>query len=148
LGPSPSDANSTDLSIKMNGLKVMLDTNALMVPEQFGVDIFAELERLGYHQFLVPVPVLRELSGLAAFADSGKDRFAAKVGLALAERCEAVEASGEADQSLLDLALERNVSVFTNDKELKKKLSSKGVTVIHLRQRRYLEIASGRSFDV
>ena len=143
---SPSDANSKDPSRKKNGLKVILDANALMVPEQFGIDIFAELERLGYRQFLVPSPVRRELRGLAAFANSRRDRLAAKVGLALADNCGIVEASGEADQSLLDLALENKASVFTNDKELKKKLSSKGVTVIHLRQRRYLEIASGKEF--
>ena len=127
---------------------VLLDTNALMVPEQFGVDIFAELERLGYYQFLVPTPVLRELRALANLADGKKDRLAAKVALGLAERCEIIEAAGEADQVLLELALKTDAAVFTNDKELKKKLSSRGVTVVHLRQRRYLKIASGRRSDV
>jgi len=127
---------------------VLLDTNALMVPEQFGVDIFVELERLGYYQFLVPAPVLRELRALAKLADGKKNRLAARVGLGLAKRCETVKALGEADQVLLDLALKMSVAVFTNDKELKKKLSSRGVTVVHLRQRRYLEIASGRRSDV
>ncbi len=127
---------------------VLLDTNALMVPEQFGVDIFTELERLGYYLFLVPAPVLRELRALAKLADGKKDRLAARIGLGLAKKCKTVEALGEADLVLLDLALEMNAAVFTNDKELKKKLSSRGVTVVHLRQRRYLEIASGRRSDV
>ena len=34
--------------IDTSSIKVVLDTNALMVPEQFGVDIFSELLRLGY----------------------------------------------------------------------------------------------------
>ncbi|MHC1631810.1 MAG: type II toxin-antitoxin system VapC family toxin [Methanotrichaceae archaeon] len=127
---------------------MLLDTNALMVPEQIGVDIFAELERLGYRQFLVPSPVLKELKALSSFANSGKDRLAAKIGLDLANRCEFLDASGEADQILMELALKQDAAVFTNDKDLKKKLSSSGITVIHLRQRRYLEIVSGRSFDV
>ncbi|HOO53965.1 MAG TPA: DNA-binding protein [Methanothrix sp.] len=129
-------------------MKVLLDANALMVPGQFGVDVFGELERLGYRSFLVPRPVLRELVALAELADSRRDRTAARIGLALAEGCEIVEASGEADDCLVDLALETGSAVFTNDKELKKKLSTRGVTVIHLRQRRRLEIASGRSSDV
>lgn len=127
-------------------MKVLLDTNALMVPGQFGVDVFEELERLGYRRFLVPRPVLRELVALARLADSRRDRIAAKIGLALAEGCEMVEASGEADNVLVDLALEMGAAVFTNDKELKKKLSTRGVTVIHLRQRRRLEIASRKEF--
>ena len=129
-------------------MKVLLDANALMVPGQFGVDVFGELERLGYRSFLVPRPVLRELVALAKLAGSRRDRIAARIGLALAEGCEIVEASGEADDCLVDLALETGSAVFTNDKELKKKLSTRGVTVIHLRQRRRLEIASGRSSDV
>ncbi|MDM7913138.1 MAG: DNA-binding protein, partial [Methanotrichaceae archaeon] len=33
---------------------MILDTNALMTPEQFGVDIFSELQRLGFVECLVP----------------------------------------------------------------------------------------------
>lgn len=127
-------------------MKVLFDANALMVPGQFGVDVFGELERLGYRKFLVPRPVIRELVALAGLADSRRDRAAARIGLALAEGCEVVEASGEADDCLVDLALKTGAAVFTNDKELKKKLSTRGVTVIHLRQRRRLEIASRKEF--
>lgn len=129
-------------------MKVLLDTNALMVPGQFGLDVFEELERLGYRRFLVPRPVLLELESLARRADSRRDRIAARIGLKLAGGCELVEAFGEADEVLVELGLEAGAAVFTNDKELKKKLSTRGVTVIHLRQRRYLDIASGRSSDV
>lgn len=127
-------------------MKVLLDTNALMVPGQFGVDLFEGLEELGFREFLVPRPVLRELAALVSLAESRRDRTAARIGLALADRCEILEASGEADDAILNLALESGASVFTNDKELKKKLSTRGVTVIHLRQRRRLEIASGKEF--
>ncbi len=127
-------------------MKVLLDTNALMVPGQFGLDVLEELERLGYRRFLVPSPVLRELEALARLAESGRDRIAARIGLGLARGCEIVEALGEADDALVDLGLEMGAAVFTNDKELKKKLSTRGVTVIHLRQRRRLEIASGKEF--
>jgi hypothetical protein len=127
-------------------VKVLLDTNGLMVPGEFGVDVFEELERLGYRRFLVLRPVLRELESLSRLADSRRDRIAARIGLLLAEGCEIVEASGGADEALLDLALKTGAAVFTNDKELKKKLSTRGVTVIHLRQRRRLEIANRKEF--
>jgi len=128
-------------------LKVLLDTNGLMIPEQFGVDIFAELERLGYRQFLVPVPVLKELRTLSRLADSKKDRLAAKIGLEMARGCcRILDSEDGADLALLRLAQEENVAVFTNDKELKKRLSSKGITVIRLRQRHYLEIATRKGF--
>ena len=127
-------------------MKALLDTNALMVPEQFGVDIFSELARLGYIQCFVPTPVIRELSYLARKA-RGLDKTAARVGLALAERCQILEGEGNADDCLISLATRENAAVFTNDKTLKKRLFSKGITVVHLRQGRYLEIA-GRSSDV
>jgi len=121
-------------------MKVILDTNALMVPEQFGVEIFAELQRLGYVQCLVPSPVLAELRSLAARADKGRDKIAARVALGLAERCGTVGDAGmDADLAIEKLALSLGAAVFTNDKALKKRLFSKGITVIYLRQGRYLE---------
>ncbi len=125
-----------------SSVKVILDTNALMVAEQFGVDIFSELQRLGFIQCLVPVPVIRELKMLATKADKGRDKIAARVGLGLSEQCRIMDtAEYDADRAIEDLALQENASVFTNDKALKKRLFSKGITVIYLRQGRYLEAA-------
>ena len=60
--------------------------------------------------------------------------------LGLAESCNAVgQDNFDADQAIEDLALETGAAVFTNDKALKKRLFSKGITVIYLRQGRYLE---------
>jgi rRNA-processing protein FCF1 len=121
-------------------MKVILDTNALMVPEQFGVDVFAELQRLGYVQWLVPSPVLAELRTLAIRADKGRDKIAARVALGLANRCSTVgDADMDADLAIEKLAFSLGAAVFTNDKALKKRLFSKGITVIYLRQGRYLE---------
>ena len=93
--------------IDTSSVKVVLDTNALMVPEQFGVDIFSELLRLGYAEWLVPASVLGELRSLAKRADKGKDKIAARVALGLAEGCNAVgEDNYNADQAIEELALE------------------------------------------
>jgi rRNA-processing protein FCF1 len=123
-------------------MKVILDTNALMVPEQFGVEIFSELERLGYTECLVPASVLAELRALASTAKRGNDKVAARVALGLAERCRVLgEAGLNADVAIERLALDEKAAVFTNDRALKKRLSSNGITVIYLRQERYLEAA-------
>jgi rRNA-processing protein FCF1 len=120
-------------------VKVLLDANALMVPEQFGVEIFSEMLRLGYAEHLVPGAVQRELEYLSKKADTGLDKLAAKVGLGLAKRCQTIASDYDADIALETLAIRENAAVFTNDKELKKRLIRKGITVIYLRQGRYLE---------
>ena len=129
-------------------MKVILDTNALMVPEQFGVDIFSELQRLGYVDYMVPKQVLAELETLKTKGDKGLDKIAARVGLGLAERCKIIDdVSGNADQAIEHLSVRENAAVFTNDKALKKRLFNKGITVVYLRQGRYLEVTL-RSSDV
>ena len=129
-------------------MKVILDTNALMIPEQFGVDIFSELQRLGYVECIVPSQVLAELETLKIKGNKGLDKIAARVGLSLAGRCKIIDdVSGNADQAVEQLAVRENAAVFTNDKALKKRLFTKDVPVVYLRQGRYLEVTL-RSSDV
>jgi rRNA-processing protein FCF1 len=121
-------------------MMVVLDTNALMVPEQFGVKIFSELQRLGYGEYLVPFQVCQELRLLAERAEKGRDKVAARVGMGLAGQCKLVDVSEEdADSAVEKLAVLMGAAVFTNDKAMKKRLFSKGITVVYLRQGRYLE---------
>ncbi|HPC89756.1 MAG TPA: DNA-binding protein [Methanothrix sp.] len=123
-----------------DGVEVILDANALMTAEQFGVDIFSELLRLGYSRWLVPASVMGELESLTRNADKGRDKIAARVALGLAASCRVMgEDSLEADRAIEQMAEERGAAVFTNDKALKKRLFSKGITVVYLRQGRYLE---------
>jgi len=88
---------------------VVVDTNAFFIPEVFGVDIFSELERLGYTEILVPAEVLSELERLRRKRGlKGREKRALNVALALiqkyaaetkkAEEAERVrERRGEAD---------------------------------------------------
>jgi len=92
-----------------NRRKVVVDTNAFFIPEVFGVDIFSELERLGYTEILVPAEVLSELERLRRKRGlKGREKRALNVALALiqkyaaetgkAEEAERVhERGGEAD---------------------------------------------------
>lgn len=121
-------------------MKIILDTNALMVPAEFGVDIFSELAALGFDDWIVPSGVARELEGIASHG-RGKGSDAARVALALMDRCQTIEtaeAVGNVDDSIVELAVEMKVAVFTNDAELKRRLREGGVKVVYLRQRSYL----------
>ena len=121
-------------------MKVILDTNALMVPAEFGVDIFSELCKLGFDEWIVPSGVARELEGIAS-RGRGKGKSAARVARSLMDRCRTIEAEGAAgnvDDSIMELAVEMKVAVFTNDAELKGRLRDSGVKVVYLRQRSYL----------
>jgi rRNA-processing protein FCF1 len=120
-------------------MKVIIDTNAFMVPVQFGVDIFKELGRLGFKDFIVPSSVVRELNGIKKFAKS-KDKMSANVGLRLARECREIITEGNADDAIVELAMVEKAAVFTNDAELKKRLCSKDITIVYLRGTDHLEI--------
>ncbi len=122
-------------------MKVIIDTNALMIPVQFNVDVFEELKRLGYETYIVPTAVISELDSLIRKL-KGDDRTAAKVAMSMTERCEVVRADGHADDVILDMATKNRAAVLTNDIGLRKRLESKNITVICLRQRNRLDIVS------
>lgn len=131
---------ATDRDGRTGRMKIIIDTNALMVPAEFGVDIFSELSRLGFDEWIVPSGVARELEGIAS-RGRGKGKDAARVALSLMDRCRMIEAAGtvgNVDNLIVELAVEMKVAVFTNDAELKGRLRERGVKVVYLRQRSYL----------
>jgi rRNA-processing protein FCF1 len=119
--------------------KVIIDTNGLMIPGQFGIDIFSELEQLGFFSYIVPSASVKELERIAS-AGRSKDRAAAKIALSLLNRCTIIDKNGYADNIIIDLAVDMDAAVLTNDTELKKRLCSKGVTNVYLRDRTRLSI--------
>ncbi|MGC9444813.1 MAG: PIN domain-containing protein [Candidatus Methanospirareceae archaeon] len=144
----------------MPGKRVIVDTNALLIPGEFGVDIFAELERLGYTEIIVPLVVLNELEALRGKASlKGKERRAATVGYALLQDyvhgtelsherygctivLEAdVEDGGErdTDTAIILLAVQRDAAVLTNDEDLRRRLTDAGIITVYLRGRTRLE---------
>ena len=130
---------------KNEALKVILDSNALFVPLQFKIDIFEELKRLLNRNvdFVLLSPVKRELEMLAA-KDSPKIRREAVYALRLAEKCKyvAVDDSEKlpTDDVIVKVAKSWNSPVFTNDRQLKRRLRDISVPVIYVRQKSRLEI--------
>jgi rRNA-processing protein FCF1 len=130
---------------KKETLKVILDSNALFVPLQFKIDIFEELKRLLNRnvEFVLLSPVKRELEMLAA-KDSPKIRREAVYALRLAEKCKyvAVDDSEKlpTDDVIVKVAKSWNSPVFTNDRQLKRRLRDISVPVIYVRQKSRLDI--------
>lgn len=122
-------------------MKILLDTNFLLLPAMFRVDIFAEVERVvgGSHEFFTINPVVRELRGLAM--GKGKDCRAAKVGLQLLEKenVEVLETDEEnADEAILKMVEKEDFVVATQDAELRERVREKNRKVIYLRAKQYL----------
>jgi rRNA-processing protein FCF1 len=126
-------------------LKVILDSNALFVPFQFNIDIFEALEEL-LGRRTVPIvlsPIKKELETIAE-KSSPKMRKSALCALKIAEKCKFLEAkfrtSSSPDDAIVEMSKGGGYIVFTNDRQLRKRLRDISVPVIYVRQKAYLEI--------
>ena len=122
-------------------VKVLLDTNFLLLPLRFGVDIFQESERTlnDVTIFYVSSRVLEEITFLKKNA---KPNFEKELLFAenMAKRCTLINnhSCSFVDDSLISLACKMDMVLATTDSVLRKKARSQGVKVLYLRQRRYL----------
>ncbi len=125
--------------------KILFDTNFLMIPLRFGVDVFEEAERTlnNLPEYYVTRSVLREIELLKQGASPS---FAKELSFAekIAERCSVLDVEAReketVDESILRTAVEKRLIVGTTDAELRRRLREAGVKVLILRQRRYLEL--------
>jgi hypothetical protein len=125
-------------------IRIVLDSNAMFVPIQLKIDIFQELKTLLNRNFELVLlkPIQRELERLAS-EGSPQMQKQASYALKLAEKCKIVSVKEDAaspDEIILQTAIKWNCPVFTNDRELRKKLRNINVPVIYVRQKSRLEI--------
>ena len=127
-------------------LCVILDTNFLTVPAQFGVDVFSEAERVLERsiEFILLDSVIDEIKGKLERAGKTESRLF-KVALDLTERCKIVEIDqsmreSPVDDQLLEYAVSVRGVLATNDKELRERASERGVPVLMLRGKKHLEL--------
>ena len=126
-------------------LKVIADSNAFVVPLEYKIDIYAELQRVLNRNFelLLLSPVKHELETLAQ-KSSPKMRKNAAFALSYAARCTYIKVPEKpnepTDEAILRMAQAWNAPVFTNDKLLKRKLTDISIPVIYVRAKSRLEI--------
>ncbi|MDD5096328.1 MAG: hypothetical protein PHC52_12415 [Syntrophales bacterium] len=121
---------------------MVLDTNFLLLPLQFGVNIFKQVEELmeAPHEFVVPSGVVGELKVIAR--GRGRDGSAARFALKLLDSIKArhVPSTGNVDDWIVEYAAKEGAVVATNDMLLRNRLKKAGVKMIALRSRARLGV--------
>jgi rRNA-processing protein FCF1 len=110
---------------------VILDTNALMIPYQSGINIEKEINRLlGMCRIIVPSSVVEEMEYLAQ--QDGKVGRAAKLGLNIIKKREfrLMETEYKGDDGVLETALKMDGAVVTNDHDLKQRAKEMGLPIV------------------
>ena len=121
--------------------KIILDTNFLLIPVQFKVDIFSEIDRIclfAYKLYIVD-KTINELEKIIG-KEKPKDKMAAKIALQLIKRkkVDIIKTSeGKVDDIILDL-LGKDSILATQDALLRKKARKRGNQVIVLRSKKHL----------
>ena len=126
--------------------KIVLDTNFLLIPGQFGVDIFSEIRRItdfGYQLVIVE----KSLEELKKLLKQGKraDKTAANLAISLLKTQNIKilrlhsQKKASADDDIAALA-GNDVLVATQDRILQMRVRKKGAKIISLRQKSHLII--------
>ena len=126
----------------MDSKEVVIDTNFFMVPFQFNVDIITELEKiLPSYKLTTPSFVINELKGLKK-NNKGKIRLNANLALKLANssKIEIKDISLLENETVDDALLRVSEVLATNDIELKNRAKNKGITIVYLRQKKYIAV--------
>jgi rRNA-processing protein FCF1 len=137
--------SSTALVVNDLPLIVVVDTNFIAVPVQFGVDIFSEAERVLERklEFVILSSALDELERKHASAQSRAQERYFRVARDLAKRCKIVGPGGlpdvgSVDDQVLEYTRAVNGVLATNDRALKRKAREAGVPVLILRGQKHL----------
>ncbi len=124
--------------------RIILDTNFLLIPAQFRVDIFSEVQRISdfkYRLFILD-KTRDELNSISE-KQRGKSREAAKLALQMVNKfgIEQIKTGeGKVDDLLREESRKEGTIIATQDAELRRTLKN----VIFLRQRHYLALKEGK----
>ena len=125
--------------------KIILDTNFVFLPFTLKIDIFSEIDRIMHEPYnlFVMEDTIDELDRIMQ-EQKGKDRETAKMALQLLEKKgvgkqKSLYMTGNSKKPIVDdiiLALaDKNHIVATQDRELRKKLTEKGIRTIYARKK-------------
>jgi uncharacterized protein len=128
--------------------EIYLDTNFLLIPIQFKVDIFEEIERICH--FPKKICVLKESIdelNKIVLTQKGLDKAAARIALQIIDKkvkqkslnITAFSKELKVDDILVELA-KSGAIIATQDKELKKRIKEKDGKIIILKSKGYLQL--------
>lgn len=133
--------------------KILLDTNFLLIPAAFNVDIFSEFNRLfPKNKLFILDRSIDELKNIE-LKQKGKYKQEARLGLQFIKKYKISTIKTEkhintskststipVDDLIVNFALIRDYLVATQDKEIKVKIKEQNKKSITLRQKKYLII--------
>lgn len=122
--------------------QIIIDTNFLLIPAQFNVDIFDEIDKIctNYKLYIVD-KTIDELKKIIDTAKKASDKRAAKLALDLIKAKDIniiyTAKDKSVDDLIIDLVNKGDYTLATQDKLLKERLKTK---IIVLRQKKYLKV--------
>ncbi len=126
-------------------IKVILDTNFLMIPYQFGLDIFSEIKRICdfKYELCIVDKTMDELDKITQ-EQKGKNVMAAKMAVGFIAgmniKILKTKTEGSADDAIVELAEKGKTVIATQDGELRDRIRQKGAVLIGMRQKKHLFI--------
>lgn len=128
-------------------LPVIVDTNFLLLPAQFGIDIFTQAEEAMDRRtdFIVLDSVAEEVKRKASQATGSKEKRLLRVTIELMKRCKEVEVDDNfaelpVDDQVVEYAKKVNGVIATNDKELRRKARKHEIPLLILRGRKRIVV--------
>ena len=125
-------------------IPVILDTNFLTMPAEFGIDIFSEVEKLLERkiEFLVLTSVQQEVA-MNVSETGGANALKFRIAQDLISKCIVTETpvpmqTLPVDSQLIEYAIAVKGVLATNDGKLRKRARTSGVPVIFMRGKKTL----------
>jgi rRNA-processing protein FCF1 len=126
--------------------KIILDTNFLLIPYQFKVDIFSEIERIADFKYELCI-IDRTVDELKKIIEKqkGKDKRAGILALVMLEQkkpklIKTKEKKAVDDLIVAEAKKDKGIIVATQDAELKRKLKKAGISHIVLKGKSHLAL--------
>lgn len=126
-------------------MKIILDTNFLLIPGTLKVDIFSEINRICNFKYTLHI-VDKTLDELKKIIETQRGKYKSASNLALQliknKGVKTIKTKKDklVDNLILDIAKKSKIIVATQDKELKKRLKAKNAGLIVLKQKKYLDL--------
>jgi len=119
-------------------MKILFDTNALLMPFEFGVNPYQGVkETVSGAELITLEECVQELKGLKPVQWESILTLGLKNGLQIVE---SGIKSLNVDETIIAYAKKHDCLVLTQDKLLKKKLLNTSLRVLIMRQKRYFEV--------
>ena len=118
--------------------KIILDTNFILIPFMFNIDIFEQIKQLPFNSEIYYLDLsIKELENIKE-----KEKKYTKPALELLKTKQVKLLKTEKHKKVDDLLVElgqNDYIIATQDKDLKRRLKFKKIPLVYLRQKKYLK---------